>query len=270
MKALWDGDTLVWRYGWSESRPAVTANLRNFIKKYTDAYELESHKFFIGNTKHTQFRYKLDKEYKANRTDSKRPPLEKYVRSLLIAEHDAVICKKMEADDALGIVQCDMLSKGVDSVILTNDKDLDMIPGYHIDLDYKRQVKYKDKIVTRKAYKHKERYVVTDPGALVMREGGGKKVLIGAGKMWWCAQMLLGDSADNIPGMNKISGGPFGPVAVYEYLKGAKTFEECLQRVYALYKKYDAVERFHINAKLLWIKRKRGREVIYTDEILGE
>lgn len=70
--------------------------------------------------------------YKGNRTappPDNREPLNDY----LISDYDAVKLEGLEADDGMGIMQCyalDYLGSN-DTCIVTIDKDLDGIPGWH-------------------------------------------------------------------------------------------------------------------------------------------
>lgn len=260
--ALWDGDSLIWRFGWIDTPIIAIRNLDKFITATHKKLQVDDGMFFIGDTKKSNFRYKLNKDYKAQRKGKPRPPTEMDIRKFLQEEYRAIVVKGAEVDDALGITQCFSYSK-TRTVILSNDKDLDMIPGWHYDLDFHREVNYKDGKHKRKAYKKKQLYKVTDPGFLSLRRNGKRTVLVGSGQLWFCAQLLLGDTADNILGYAKLSGKRFGPVAAYKTLKHCKTFEQAFKICYTKYIEIDKVKEFKINCRLLWIKRKHGAEQIY-------
>lgn len=257
---LWDGDTLIWRFGWIDDEKTCIRNTSEFIRECHEKAGVNEGKFFVGDTERSNFRYKICPNYKAQRKGCKRPPNEQAVREYLISQRNAKVVTGAEVDDALGICQDD------NSVIFTNDKDLDMIPGWHFDLDFHRAVNYKGGKQIRKAYKKRQMYKVEDPGFLALRKSGNNNILIGAGQLWFCAQMLLGDSADNIFGISKLSNTRFGPVAAYNLLKDCKTFEEALKICYNKYIELDIDDvdkQFEINSRLLWIKRKVGKEEIY-------
>lgn len=92
---------------------------------------------------------------------------------------------------------------------------------------------------------------VTTMGSLALMPGGKK--LVGSGICWFYAQMLLGDRCDNIQGING-----YGPVNTYRALHAAKTEKQLQEIVQAIY--LDSLkdptivaERFRENANLLWI-----------------
>lgn len=132
------------------------------------------------------FRDTLVDYYKANRKDARKPYHYDSIREYLIKYWSAEVIDGQEADDALGIAQCEWrllctstkpyTFEGVDpynsTIICTIDKDLDNIPGWHFNF-------MKD-----------EKYWVTEEEALLN----------------FYTQLLTGDSTDNIPGLFKITG----------------------------------------------------------------
>ncbi len=159
----------------------------------------------------------------------------------------AEIIKDIEADDKLGIEAC----KDPDGTIIVHqDKDINMIPGNHYDF------------VSDKFMK------VHEPGILVLNKTGGKKpkkVLSGNGIKWFYAQMLLGDRCDNIPGIRGV-----GDVAAYKLLKDCKEEQEMIDKVLKVYYtklSSDIEKRFLEVADLLWILRKPGK---YKSDYLKE
>lgn len=266
---LIDGDAILWRTGWIFERSqaqTATSSLIDDIVKATEATHTE---IYLGSTDKTNYRYAVYDKYKANRKGAKRPPNERTVRKYLIEKCQAKVVTGAEADDALGIRQTECLKKQVASVIASNDKDLDMIPGEHYDMDFGRKVMYRGKYITRKAYKKKQIYTITDPGFLALRQASGRPVLVGGGQKWFCAQLLLGDTADGIPSMYKMTGTRYGHTRVFKLLQHAKTFASAIKICYNEYKLGlgdEALGMFERNAKLLWIKRERGKEEIYLPE----
>lgn len=96
-----------------------------FMRRILYQTGTQDYKLFIGGNEN--FRYEIDPNYKANRTNTPRPPWLQPAREFLVMEWGAVICDGIEADDALGIEQC----AGEDTVIVTVDKDLHQVPGRH-------------------------------------------------------------------------------------------------------------------------------------------
>lgn len=277
----WDGDSLVWRFGWIEDPTSCIRNTSEFIAKCHAEAGVKEAKFFLGSLDKSNFRYRVDPKYKSSRKDTKRPANEILVRNYLVEQRGGIIIRGAEADDALGIAQCNYRTTSSEEkkpsapqpIIFSNDKDLDMIPGWHYDLDFHRAINYNGKVQIRKAYKKNKIYKVVDPGFLSLRKVKGRSVLCGAGQLWFCAQLLLGDSADDILGVAKLSGTRLGPVAAYDILKDAKTFEEGIKLCYTIYmdrivENTEVRSRFIRNCKLLWIKRKPGKENIFPLEWL--
>src|SRR3990167_794894 len=136
----------------------------------------DGYKVFIGGS--DNFRYKINPEYKANRKDTPRPEWLQPVREYLVMNHGAQICDNIEADDALGINQDKYGGYGMgtnfsenglkhyDTVIVSVDKDLLMIPGNHYN------------------------FVKDEHSTVTLLDG----------KRWFYVQLILGDKADNIFG----------------------------------------------------------------------
>lgn len=194
--------------------------------------EANSYNIYLTANDKSNFRFKIAtiKEYKGNRKNMKRPMHYDAIREYLQSYHDAVMISGQEADDAMGIAQMRSLS---DSIICSIDKDLDMIPGYHYNMDTK------------------EHYTATDPGIVFLDDY--RKKVHGRGLVWFYAQMLLGDNADNIPG---IAG--YGPVKVCELLKNIKEeaiMKETVKEVYANHYGVNYLKAYHEVCDLLWIRR---------------
>lgn len=167
-----------------------------------------------------------------------------------------------EADDMMVKYQHERIkSHGWESsVIMSGDKDLWMGQGYHCEPKTGRL------------------YMVKGYGTTEYREVGNvKPKLVGEGRSWFWHQMIMGDKADNIPGLEKISNnmldkylplksgkprkqgaGACGEAKAVEVLAGVTTDKEAAQRVYELYWEYyggAASERFIEQAYLLWMQR---------------
>jgi len=127
------------------------------------------------------------KEYQANRKGKAKPKhlasLREYVRGLpecLFHEHQ-------EADDGMAQGNYAAFKAGTPdlSVICSADKDLKMCSGWHLD-QQTGELKYVD------GY-----------GEIELTEGKSKKIK-GYGTSFFWAQLLMGDTADNIPGLPKL------------------------------------------------------------------
>ena len=133
-------------------------------------------------------------EYQANR---KHEDLEKKARVDQIRQWLETYSNKhttpmpqwdMEADDSMSIRQGEMIREGRVSKIMTLDKDLDMVFGNHIHYD---------------SY---EEWSVNGYGKLWLDKTGSQTKLKGQGTSFFWAQLLMGDKADNIPGLPKLPG----------------------------------------------------------------
>lgn len=167
-----------------------------------------------------------------------------------------------EADDVLCRLQHERVRKhGIDSsVIMSGDKDLWMVLGWHCD------------------QKTGKLNMATGYGVTEYREVGNvKPKLVGEGRSWFWHQMIMGDKADNIPGLPKLdnsdmdiyiplkSGKPrkagstaCGEAKAVAILEGVNNEAEAARRVYQLYWNYyggRASEMFIEQAYLLWMQR---------------
>lgn len=164
------------------------------------------------------FRKEINPEYKANRKDIVKPQYLIDCKNYLISEYGATVTDGYEADDALGINQVE------ESVICSIDKDLLMIPGMHYN------------------FVKKEYHEISEIDGL---------------KQFY-RQMLIGDTADNIRGVDKI-----GKVKAAKLIDHLETEEEMYHTVSDLYylnesNTEEAYNRFIMNADCLWIMRKEG------------
>lgn len=198
--------------------------------------EADSFNLYLTANDKSNFRFKLAtiKEYKGNRKNMKKPVHYEALREFLITYYGAEVIFDQEADDAMGIAQMNNLSS---SIICSIDKDMNMIPGYHYNID------------------SQETYISKDPGEL--RLSDDRKKIFGTGLKWFYAQMLMGDNADNIPG---IPG--FGPVKTFEMLSRFSTendFKSVVEREFKECYTLNWEKAFKEVANLLWIRR-------YADE----
>lgn len=187
---------------------------------------------YLTSADKSNYRYSIakTKPYKGNRKASSKPIHYDAIRDFVMNTYKAEIVYGQEADDALAIQQMKHLTK---SIIVSIDKDLDMVPGYHYNYMYDQQ------------------YIATDPGTLEISKDHRK--LRGTGIKWFYAQMLLGDSADNIPGISGL-----GPVAAYNYLKGLTTEKEMVYCIRDIYAEHKVLDRFKEVLDLLWMRRNEG------------
>lgn len=139
--------------------------MEGLVEKFNPEYRL-----YIQDDTVKTFRYDLAtiQPYKGNRTDMVKPKYHKHIREYLLDVWKAILVRSIETDDAVGIEQFNNPDKT--TVLVSQDKDLKMIPGWHYD-PVKEELYYQ-----------------------TIRDANNF--------LFW--QMLVGDKADNIPGIPQI------------------------------------------------------------------
>lgn len=160
--------------------------------------------------------------YKGNRDPTHKPKYYKSLREYMFTKHNAVEVNGMEADDAMAMEQWKNRDKS--TVIATIDKDLDMVPGWHYNIN------------------SKETYWVDLDSANYF--------------FFW--QMLVGDSTDNIPGIK--GKGKARATKLLEPHKG--NIDAMRDIVVNLYREQygdDYAAAYNEVATLLWMKREEDK-----------
>lgn len=200
MKALIDADILVYRVGFTtqeEPYDIAEARMQSLVEKIlADTLATSYQLYLTATTDNTAFRFKTYPEYKQNRK-SPKPIHYQALREFLVEKWGAIVCTVIEADDALGIAQS---NRTEDTVIVTIDKDLNMIEGFHYNFVKEEQSFIYEEDAIRFFYK----------------------------------QLLMGDTADNIKGIAGI-----GPKKADTILGDAVTEEELFTRVREAYDNDD-------------------------------
>lgn len=183
-------------------------------------------------------------DYQANRTGSEKPHNWHLLRQWLEAGCNPAWGKKLwydrEADDGVAAAAAYAHSMGRVPVISSRDKDFRMFAGLHSDW------------VTGER-------VLVKPGDFEVMSTDGETLY---GLKWFWMQMLTGDSADHIPGLQKViskSGKPVncGPKTAENILAGTSDSNHCYYLVAHEYEKYYKDtwrERFVEQAALLWMR----------------
>lgn len=169
---------------------------------------------------------------------------------------------EIEADDAMSIRQRENIEAGRVSKIMTVDKDLDMVPGIHINYETYEEIEHPD------GYGE----IWIEKRGLPKSKGGNgvQSKVKGKGTSFFWAQLLMGDGADDIPGLpllqtrllnryrptketakllkantaaakKKLAARKpmgIGPVVAFDILKGCTTDKEALKRVTEAYKEH--------------------------------
>lgn len=182
------------------------------------------------------------KPYQGNRESKAKPALLESTRQAIanpdnwLPSFEVVMNYVLEADDAMMIDAYRLKEHGV---IWSEDKDLRMTPYPY----WERKV---GKLVTPGMYGYL--YPDSTPS--------GTPKTLGYGRSFFWAQMLMGDTADNISGVLKFDGKQCGPVGAYAALADAKSEDEAANIVISAYR---AIDQNPIpEGWLLWLHRHPG------------
>lgn len=186
-------------------------NTKEILEKILSTLETTDYALYLTGT--GNFRRCIS-SYKANRDPSMKPYWMDDIIAYMVKYWGATVVEGMEADDAIGLANND------NSIIVSTDKDLDTLPGWHYNW-VKQQI-----------------YEVSADEADV--------------NFW--TQMLTGDRSDNVTGVPKV-----GPVSASKLLSVCRTPTERRDAVLAEYAGYyghdEAAKQFSTNAVLLRICR---------------
>lgn len=161
-------------------------HLGEFIENIVEFSGAEDYRIHLSQGKSGRVEQALLKEYQANRCGKQTPPLLGDVREYIATELNCIYVDGMEADDTIAHYMYREADR--EPVCVSGDKDLLMIPGLHLNWSTLKMDK-----VTFEGEIWMDRYT-TDGGNKVQK-------LRGTGGLFFVAQMLMGDSADNISGL---------------------------------------------------------------------
>lgn len=241
---LVDGDGLAYYCAGNDSTDTGRAR-RNVIDKIADAKRAaaaeEVRVLLTAAGSHKGYRYAVAraKPYQGNRKGGRRPKNWHYLRQLMEAGlpgYHTEITADAEADDLFGRYS---LMLGHENVVHhTDDKDMRMVPGLHVDWHSMRLTK-----------------VLPDTW-----ESRWDDLVFG--RKWFWLQMLHGDGADYIPGLPKcVVEGKVklcGPKTAEQLLAGTNHEEGAFNIVSSQYRAFykDAwAPAFLEQAVLLWMRR---------------
>jgi len=147
MIALLDSDIIAYRVGFTtqnEEGWVAKARCDEMIEGILAETNADQYQLWLSDKTSNNFRTKFYPEYKANRKDYIPPVHLDLLKEHMIENWGAQIAIEQEADDALGIEQCqrhresinnqaNTWSYPIESIICSIDKDLKQIPGNHYD-----------------------------------------------------------------------------------------------------------------------------------------
>jgi len=208
MHGLIDADILNYRIGFAtnaEDEGVAIRTMAGFLEDLLlfDLPELQTWELHL--TGYGNFRNELavTVPYKGNRKGTEKPVHYHILREYLVTSWDATVNEGIEADDMLAIRATEL---GDDSIIITLDKDLNQVVGWHYN------------------FVKKEKYYVTEE----------------EGKLSFYKQFLTGDKVDNIIGAKGI-----GDVKADKLLRG-KTEAEMWSIIVEHLGEERAIENGHL------------------------
>lgn len=204
----------------------------------TSSQEVQVHLTPSGSTKCRRYDYPTAKPYQANRVGKAKPPLLGPLRAAIPTErwephwsvHEWL---DREADDGM-MMHAVLL--GNDGVVVSGDKDLRITPGPYWEIEEGRLDIIPD------------RY-----GWIKPKELSSSIKVIGHGTKFFWAQMLMGDTADNIQGLKRYRGALVGPAGAYQALRDVASEDAAANlvlRAYASINQDPLAE-----AQCLWLRR---------------
>ncbi len=247
-----DGDYLAYfASGNDEQSPGgarLTALERiEYFKARIGAEKAVVHNTAKGCHKGERFLIATIKPYQGQRDTGRKPKNHAYLQNFLMSYEGNAFQSKTwatrEADDGIGAVSHFATGRAPGYAgIATADKDMRMLPGVHIN--------WRTGAVTR-----------VMPGDYDVIGEDGKQY----GLKWFFLQMLMGDAADNCPGLEHYDDGKklarCGEKTAEKLLAGTSTTEEGCRRVLELYSQgYGdhpvefAMDRFCEQAALMWMR----------------
>jgi len=170
--ALIDADILNYRIGFAtqnEDESQAIRTMAGFLEDLIlfDMPHVQTWELFLTGSNNFRDEYAITAPYKGNRKGKDKPSHYHLLREYLTTSWDALVVDGMEADDMLAIRATEL---GDDSVIVTLDKDLDQVVGWHYN------------------FVKKNKYYITEAQGLLN----------------FYKQFLVGDVVDNIKGAHGI------------------------------------------------------------------
>ena len=179
------------------------------------------------------------KPYQGNRSGKSKPPLLEPLRTALtlpvnwLPDMNVILHYELEADDGM-IIQAHQLKE--DGVIWSDDKDLRLTPWPYYEQKLGLVTGSVSVGTTWKSY---------TPSGTLKIEGR-------ADKFFW-TQMLMGDTADNVTGIQKLNGRLCGPAAAFTALEDLHTLPDIANFVVDGYRAIN--QNVLAEGWLLWLLR---------------
>lgn len=195
-----------------------------------------------------RFNVRAIKPYQGQRKGKSKPALLEPLReaaahhSNWLQEYEVILHREVEADDGM---MWDAYRLGERGVMWSDDKDLRMTP-------YPYFCKKKGVILPSQPFGWVEPAFTPS----------GTMKLVGQGPLFFWAQMLMGDTADNIQGILRLNGVKCGPATAYEALRELEktNIHTVANYVVNAYREID--QNIVAEGYLLWMLRWPGDHVV--------
>lgn len=246
---LIDGDYCAYYYAGHDETTIGDARQRlvNAIQNFKDmagAEHVALHLTATGSHKGWRSVVSTIKPYQENRSASKRPKNWAALRDFMESYQGHLFKPKIwgtrEADDGIAFHLRALYQRGTPAAVAMKDKDSQMFTGcIHVDWD---------------SFERTE----VPRGTFEMENSAGRLF----GSKWFWLQMLMGDTADNIPGVQQIRGVTkmvaCGNARARDALCMSTDDEDCCKTVVLAYAQYYGADKwadaFVENAALLWMR----------------
>lgn len=243
-----DGDMICYWAGGKEDtavQVSRTTALRKieFMREMSGSESVVVHLTADSSTKGDRRLIAQVKEYQGQRKSGRKPRNWQYLRDFFTTYTGNLFTVKVwatrEADDGICFTaHAKPCAPGEvpNRAIASADKDMRMIPGWHIDWNTAE--------------------LVGVPLGCFEQYNADRSKLFG--HKWFWMQMLQGDTADNIPGLPKLEGKAVGPARAEKVLSGARDNAaacECVALAYQLEYGDEWLDRFVEQGLLLWMRR---------------
>lgn len=192
----------------------------------------------------------LTKGYQANRKDVAKPEHLQAIRAYIGQSLPSMVHLDQEADDGMAQANYNAVDRNL-SVIMSRDKDLRMAPGLHWCYD--------DECIVD----------VDDPfGSIWIDRSKKTPKCLGWGTKFFWAQLLMGDTADNIAGLpnmtievaGKLKDKTVGAITAHKLIDHCKTDKEC----------FEVIKKLYIESSYPWHDYRDGRLTFYALHMVSD
>lgn len=208
-----------------------------WIQDILERLGTRAHLLFLSGKGNFRYDVAFTKPYKGNRKDKEKPRSYDAIRKHLQKKANCITVHGMEADDAILIYMHRQRAEGRTPVCVSDDKDMLQECGYHFRHSKNMLLNVKSEILRHAKAKLKDGIPVYTYHYMCY------------GEFMWLQQMLIGDTADNIPGIRGI--GERHYIFDHWYEDGV-TVEEAKVEVMLAY-----IEHYGTNAIAVFIEQYR-------------